>query len=216
MPQPPLLKIDESNRSAHYYIEEGHECFFFHEYTARKGYAHSDGNGLVINLKKSVLLKGQPQYKYKGQAINTSASMLRAAFEKAAWVFKDATIAPIPPSKLPAHPEYDDRMMQVVRKACDGKGADVRELLRQAQSYEASHTQVDGQRKKPHELEAMYTVEGLPPKGTVVLVDDVLTTGAHFVAVRNVIRATYPDRRVLGMFIARRVPSNPFEDFEAL
>lgn len=216
MPPPPLLKIDESNRSAHYYIEEAHECFFFHEYTARKGYAHSDGNGLVINLKKSVLHKGQQQYKYKGQAIVKCGTMLRAAFEKAAWVFKDATIAPIPPSKLPTHPEYDDRMMQIVKLACSGKGADVRELLRQAQSYEASHTQVDGQRKKPHELEAMYTVEGPPPKGIVILVDDVLTTGAHFVAVRNVIRATYPDRRVLGMFIARRVPSNPFEDFEAL
>ena len=130
--------------------------------------------------------------------------------------FDGPTIAPIPPSKLPTHPEYDDRMMQVVKLACGGKGADVRELLRQAQSYEASHTQVDGQRKKPHELEAMYTVEGPPPKGTVILVDDVLTTGAHFVAVRNVMRAAYPDRRVLGMFIARRVPSNPFEDFEAL
>lgn len=216
MPQPPLLKIDESNRSAHYYLEEGHECFFFHEYTARKGYAHSDGNSLVINLKKSVLLKGQPQYKYKGQAINTCASMLRAALENAPWVFNDATIVPIPPSKVPMHPEYDDRMMQVVSKACDGKGADVRNLLQQVQSYEASHTQADGLRKKPHELEALYTIQGAAPKQAVVLVDDVLTTGAHFVAVRNVIHAAYPDRRVLGIFIARRVPSNPFEDFEAL
>ena len=216
MPPPPLLKIDESNRSAHFYLEDEHECFFFHEYTARKGYAHSDGNNLVLNLKKPVLLKGQPQYRYKGQAINTCATMLRAALEKAAWVFKDATIAPIPPSKVPSHPEYDDRIMQIISKACEGKGADVRNLLRQAQSYEASHTQADGQRKKPHELEALYALEGPPPKGTVILVDDVLTTGAHFVAVRNVIRAAYPDRRVLGMFVARRVPSNPFEDFEAL
>jgi predicted amidophosphoribosyltransferase len=216
MPQPPLLKIDESNRSAHYYIEAAHECFFFHEYTARKGYAHSEGNGLVINLKKSVLQSGHPQYKYKGQAIETCASMLRAAFEKSPSVFTSATIVPIPPSRVPTDPEYDDRMMQVVSKACAGKGADVRHLVQQAQSYQASHTQTTGQRKRPHELEAMYQVVGPPPKATVVLVDDVLTTGAHFVAMRNVIRAAYHDRRVLGIFIARRMPSNPFEDFEAL
>lgn len=216
MPPPPLLRIDESNRSAHYYLEEAHECFFFHEYTARKGYAHSDGNSLVMNLKKPVLQRGQAHYRYKGQAINTCASMLRAAFEKSVRVFDDATIAPIPPSKVPTHPEYDDRMMQVVSRACEGKGADVRNLLCQSESYEASHTQADGQRKKPPDLEALYTVEGPPPKGIVILVDDVLTTGAHFVAVRNVIRAAYPDRRVLGIFMARRVPSNPFEDFGAL
>jgi len=216
MPQPPLLKIDESNRSAHFYIEEAHECFFFYEYTSRKGYAYSEGNSLVINLKKSVRLRGQPQYRYKDQAITTCASMLRTAFEKAAWVFPKATIVPIPPSKASTHPEYDDRMMQVVSKACEGKGADVRHVVQQAESYEASHTQKDGQRKKPHELEAMYEVVGPPPKETIILVDDMLTTGAHFVAMRNVVRTAYPDRRVLGIFIARRVPSNPFEDFDAL
>lgn len=216
MTLPPLLKIDASNRGAHYYLEDEHECFFFHEYTARKGYAHSDGNQLVHNLKKSVLLKGQPQYRYKGQAINTCASMLRAAFEKSAWVFADATFAPIPPSKAPTHPEYDDRMLQVVSRACDGKGADARELLRQDQSYDASHTRADGERKKPYELEEMYELQGPPPKSTVILIDDVLTTGAHFVAVRNVILETYPDRRILGMFIARRVLPDPTADFDVL
>lgn len=215
MPVPPLLKVDGSNRGDHHYLEEEHSCFFFHEYTARKGYAHSDGNGLVVNLKKSVLLKGQPQYKYKGQAIATAAAMLRSALEKSSWVFSDATIAPIPPLKVPTHAEYDDRMMQIALRACDGKNADVRALLQQAQSYDASHTLADGQRKKPHELEALYALVPPAPKQTVILIDDVLTTGAHFVAARNVIRATYPDRRVLGIFIARRVPSNPFEGFDA-
>ncbi len=216
MPVPPLLKVDGSNRGDHHYLEEEHKCFFFHEYTARKGYAHSDGNGLVINLKKSVLLKGQPQYKYKGQAIATCAAMLRAALEKSAWVFNDATIAPIPPSKVSTHPEYDDRMMRIVAKACDGKHADVRNLLQQGQSYDASHMQADGQRKKPQELEALYTLLAPAPKKTVILVDDVLTTGAHFVAAQSVIRTAFPDRKVLGIFMARRVPTNPFEDFDAL
>jgi len=114
------------------------------------------------------------------------------------------------------YPEYDDRMMQIVAKACDGKHADVRNLLQQGQSYDASHMQADGQRKKPQELEALYTLLAPAPKKTVILVDDVLTTGAHFVAAQSVIRTAFPDRKVLGIFMARRVPTNPFEDFDAL
>jgi len=35
----------------------------------------------------------------------------------------------IPPSKCPEHPEYDDRMVQVVTKVCEGMNFDHREMI---------------------------------------------------------------------------------------
>ena len=97
---PPPLKIDESNRAAHYYLGPEHECYFFHEYTAREGPRHSVGNQIVYNLKKSVTRRGQPDYHYKERAIGQAGSMLRTALERSTWVFQGATFAAIPSSCL--------------------------------------------------------------------------------------------------------------------
>lgn len=211
MPIPPRL-IDPTNRADHFYLVEGDECLYFHDYTPRQGPRHSGGNQFVFNLKKSVLARNHAHYQYKTQAIRIAAGMLKAAFDRSPWVYDQATFCPIPPSKVPGDPEYDDRMTQIVVRACAGTNADVRELILQGHGYEASHRQADGARLRPAELEAIYTLAELPPRSVVILVDDVLTTGSHFVAARNVIRARYPNTRVVGFFMARRVVPNPFEN----
>jgi predicted amidophosphoribosyltransferase len=217
MPLPPLLKIDASNRSAHFYLEEEHECFFFYEYMAREGPRFSDGNQFIFNLKKPLSARGQPHYQYKAQAITRAGAMLREAFNRSPWVFENATIAPIPPSKLPTHPEYDDRMSRVVIASCTNTNADVREFITQCEGYCASHEQGSGARLKPHELETIYELSASPPpKSVVILVDDVLTTGAHFLAARSLILRHYPRTRVIGFFLARRVVPNIVDDFDAL
>lgn len=213
MPLPPL-KIDPSNRAAHSYLADGDECFFFHEYTAREGPKFSAGNQLVWNLKKPVTQANQPHYRYKQTAITQAAELLRAAFDRSPWVYTQATIAAIPPSKPPGHAEYDDRMSRVVTQTCAGKAADVRELFTLARAYDASHKSESGTRLKPHELQALYTLTPGAPRQTIILVDDVLTTGAHFVACRNVIRAAHPNARVIGFFVARRVVPDPLADFD--
>lgn len=213
MPTPPRL-IDLSNRSDHFHLRDGDECFYFHDYTPRQGATHSQGNQLIFNLKKSVLRRNEGHYRYKSQAIAQSVAMLRAAFDQSNWVFDRATFSPIPPSKLRNHPEYDDRMTQIVAGACHGTNADVRELIIQGQGYDACHLQADGDRLRPAQLEAMYTLAPPAPRGMVVLVDDVLTTGAHFVAAKSAILARHPETRVVGFFIARRVVPNPFANLD--
>ena len=210
-----LLKIDPSNIGDHYYLQEENECFFFYEYTARQGYAHSPGNQFVSNLKKSVLLRGSAQYHYKEQDITRAGIMLHMVLKRAPDILPNATVCPIPPSKIATHPEYDDRIARIVAAACRNTAAEARELIVQTESYESSHTQASGQRKKPEELEAIYRLVDPAPRPVVILVDDVLTTGAHFVAARNVILARYPKTQVVGMFLARRALPNPFDDFDA-
>ncbi|QXP89654.1 hypothetical protein [Methylococcus capsulatus] len=45
-----------------------------------------------------------------------------------------------------------------------------------------------------------------PPPKVIGLFDDVLTTGAHFKATQSMLQETFPGVRVIGLFIARRVP----------
>ncbi len=45
-----------------------------------------------------------------------------------------------------------------------------------------------------------------PTPTALVVVDDVLTTGAHFKAAQSVLAERFPGVSVFGLFVARRVP----------
>lgn len=212
----PPLKIDDSNRGDHYHLNAEHECYFFYEFTAGKMAGHSPGNQLIRNLKKSVSRSHLPEYRYKNQAIAESAAFLNAAFKKGSSVLDKSVVCPIPPSKVRGDPEYDDRMLQIAKRACQGTGGVCLELLQQTQSYAAAHHQQAGDRPKPVDLAAIYQLAGPLDKPVVILVDDMLTTGAHSVAARNVILQAYPQTRVIGFFMTRRALPDPAADFEAI
>src|SRR5208282_4063785 len=144
-----------------------------------------------------------PQYRHKLEAIEKAIGWFRQVFDHAESSYSACTFAPIPPSKLPDHPEYDDRMWQLVQGICDGKGADARELISQTASYEAAHL-VDsgGNRIKPRELQALYRLDQVPPKATVALFDDLLAAGCHYKAAKATILARHPGVRVIGFFLA--------------
>jgi predicted amidophosphoribosyltransferase len=91
---------------------------------------------------------------------------------------------------------------------------DIRELLVQRQTMEAAHDA--DVRPSPDQIAAGYQIdESLcqPAPSTVALFDDVITTGAHFVAGRRILQVRFPQAQILGFFIARRVPETT--DFSA-
>ena len=204
-----LTKIDDLTRPDHSYLAAAGVCYFFGEYTARKGYAFSATNHLIFNLKKGMDRRNRPEWRYKAAAIQTVADALRTALNDKAR--QTLTFVPIPPSKAKTDPLYDDRLIQVLRGIWPEQGTDARELIVQPQSTDAVHDRED--RPTPAELEARYVVDrGLlqPKPQTIAVVDDMVTTGAHFVAVRNMLRREY----VMGIFVARRVPeAADVEDF---
>jgi len=53
-----LTKIDDLTRPDHFYLTPGDDCYFLCEYTARKGFAFSTTNHLVLNFKKSMKKRG--------------------------------------------------------------------------------------------------------------------------------------------------------------
>lgn len=206
-----LLKVDDSNRSDHWYLSAEDRCYYFYEYTAHKGFAYSKVNSFISNLKKPPSQRQEGHYRYKGIAIQEAAGLLRGVLTPG--LLNSATLVPIPPSKPTDHPDYDDRMEQVVSGAIAGLQADARSLIAQVQAYEASHLQGEGgSRIRPTELQALYSLVAPRPRGTVILIDDVLTTGAHFVAAKAAILAEFPAVQVAGIFLARRAISAPTGD----
>lgn len=198
-------EIDDQNRDDHYYITNDDACLFLYEYTSGMGYAHSETNSLILNLKKK---KNSGGYIWKGRAIASCAAALGPALNPK-WL-AEAVLVPIPPSKIKTDPMYDDRMTQVCRSIRSSVPIDVRELIEQIHSTPAVH---DGDRLRPEEIEANYRVdenqcsEGQPKY--IGLVDDMLTAGAHFRAAKNILSKRFPASKITGIFIARRIFAEP-------
>lgn len=145
----------------------------------------------------------RPEWRYKAQAIKEAARAFREALKPDAldrWTF-----APIPPSKARRDPLYDDRLLQMLRAIRPERPLDTRELIVQTSSIDAAHA--GSERPTPDELKALYRIDEAladPDPDVIAVVDDVLTTGAHFKAAESVLSDRFPNARVVGLFLARR------------
>lgn len=212
-----LTKVDELTRGDHHYLTPDDNCYFLGEYTARRGYAFSPTNNLILNFKKSVALRGTAQWPYKERAIQEAAAAFRSALNSE-WL-KTATMVPMPPSKANTDPLYDDRLLRMLNVIVAGSPADVRELVVQPTSTLAAHERATGSRPNPDDLEAFFQIDEAsvrPPPTSIGIFDDVLTTGAHFRAASSLLLKRFPSIRVIGLFIARRAPESSLDDFTVI
>lgn len=117
------------------------------------------------------------------------------------------TFVPVPPSKARDDPRYDDRVTRMLRAIWPARTADIRDLVIQPESAAAAHESPT--RPTPPQIEAAYRIDAsliAPEPAFIAVVDDVLTTGAHFRAASAVLAARFPAVRLVGLFIARHVP----------
>jgi hypothetical protein len=211
-----LTKIDALTLPDHSYLTAADTCCFLGEYSARKGYAFSATNNLVLNFKKSMTKRGLSEWQHKERAIATAAAAFQSSINPA-WL-DVATLVPMPPSKAKSDPLYDDRMVRLLRAMRPSALPDIRGLILQTQSTNAVHDNV--LRPRPPDIEAIYQLDTslLASAPTVIgIFDDVLTTGAHFKAAKAVLQRAFPGVDIIGFFIARRVPEAAnIEDFDDL
>jgi hypothetical protein len=200
-----LTEIDDLTRSDHSFLTANDRCYFLGEYTARKRYTFSATNDLILNFKIGVEHRGSARWRYKEQAIRKAAAAFAAAISPEALA--ETTLVPIPPSRARDHPEYDDRVVRMLRAIRPQPPLDVRELILQRGTTAAAHQ--SDVRLRPKELVELYELDLhqlQPPPVRIAIFDDVLTTGAHYVAARTILAAEFPSAEILGCFIARRVP----------
>jgi len=200
-----LQTIDELYLTEHHHLTSDDECYYLTTYTSGAGYEYSDDNDLMSNFKKDVNRKGKSEWKYKEDAIKEYARMLQEV--NLTEVFgNDITIVPVPPSKVKTDVLYDDRLNQVLQLAFDDGSIDIKELVLQQSSTESSHSS-----EKRLSIEALkdnyYIDETLCAdiKSTILIVfDDMITAGAHYKAMKEILEDRFPDKKIIFLGLARR------------
>jgi hypothetical protein len=195
-----LQKIDELLLPSHQYLTAEDECFFFMNYT-RLDQGYTPVNDLILNFKKAMGRQGRVEWKWKGWAIGKVSELFIQSLPPIDA--PNVIFVPIPPSKIKSDPLYDDRIVQVLNNFCNNRpNAEFREII----SVTANMTPTHEAKMSPDEILQFLAVNKArcqPQKENIVLVDDVITEGAHFKACQTLLRAEFPNSRITGLFIAR-------------
>lgn len=188
-------------------LDESDVCFYYLVRT-NGGFSESVANSRIDNFKKKPeKYKDNPTvWKYKISEIqNFSLDVARLLngpdFKRTISSFGGAALIPIPTSKPKSSENYDTRLINLCRsvtiKVPNVWIDDVFDVTRQVKpSHEGGSRQVDF-------LKNVITFGELSREtGLVILIDDVITKGTHYVACRDLIREKYPEISIIGVFLA--------------
>ena len=199
-----LQLIDSLLKPEHYYLKDDDKCYFLGEYTPGEGYDYSGMNSFIYNFKKSPEKK--EHWRYKEKVIKDISNIL---ISLRVWKkIKNYTWIPMPPSKAMGHPLHDDRLLQVLKILKSKENAfDYRELVKIISTREPAHN-IKKDRPRPKEHYQNYKIDTdliEPHPSKIIIFDDIVTTGSSFKAMQQILKETYPNADIFGLFIARSV-----------
>lgn len=179
------------------------ECYFFYDHV-EGGYSQSTANQLIFNLKKPIDRRGMHDWHYKGEAIARFTADLTAFLRSIGGARYAIALAPMPTSKNRHSESYDDRIVQVVQNAAEAVGVPWLDCFEVDGDIVPSHL---GGSRNPQVLEKSFrlnqSADYLANCDTCLLVDDILTTGGHYIACKNLLLSKFPHLRVVGVFWAK-------------
>lgn len=192
-------KIDLAETIPFYLTRGEDECYYAREYISGGGYKASQTNGLISNFKKGVDKRNTFQWQYKQQAIYQFATELSPLLRDG------AVLAPIPSSKCKTDSDYDSRLEDMLKAL-----ARIRPQLKIIEPITIRSTSQAAHLGGERDIQVIYDnlvwQDGVPQGATsILLVDDVITTGAHFKACKRLLREQVQDIRVIGVFWAKTI-----------
>ncbi len=186
-------KLEESFHF-HFHIKNEDKCVYAREYKSRLGWKIKT-NSLVLNFKKSPLTKDTPEWQYRKKSIQIFSKEIEKLFKPNS----NATITAIPSSKPKIHSEYDNRFEDLFKVLLKTRPrlniewpVEIRNLILPAHQ---------GGSRNPKDIKKNYRWKGFKntPK-EIGIVDDVLTTGAHFRAMSDFLKENRYKGQIVGIF----------------
>jgi len=194
---PSLWKRLDVVESPPVYLGEEDICVYARDYVARGGWAASVANNLMNNFKKEPSKRGTIEWEYKIQAVNQLADELSGILPQG------AIICTIPTSQPRGSEEYDPRFdMLVERLKTLRPDIKIEEPITCRQGGTPAH---HGGTRTPSILKGNFEWSGFAGSApeTIFQIDDVLTTGGHFRACKEMIAEHCPDTKVVGLFFCK-------------
>lgn len=207
MSSPKWKKVDSSDSFlSHFELIESYTLIYGRTYTAHENYGYSRTNQLIYNLKKSID-RAAKELKWKEVAVNRFAEELGDFLEKVTREDRSYWIVPIPPSKTTSHPEYDDRVHRVAKKVADRIAQiSYKPIVKTSVDREAKHK--TSTLRDPDDIYS--TLSFNPDDATdydetikIIVLDDVLTSGASFEAMRRLLEENLSNPQIVGIFWAK-------------
>lgn len=206
--------MDELSRPTN--LPRGSLCYYYLVYTPHAGYQHSQANQLVLNYKipmggEKGLHARPDRTRYKREAIEEYAQAiigllmsltLGGTNTSLASLEQRVGLVPVPPSMTPDDPDYDDRNVRTCERVCDQTNLRLCRDVETSKPIGASHA---GGTRNPEVIESSLgrVAYGANNCDFAFLVDDVLVTGAHFMATTACLEETGFGGQTIGLFLAR-------------
>ncbi|WP_323596005.1 hypothetical protein [Aliarcobacter butzleri] len=190
-----VIKYDHSLHSRKHLTNDD-ECYYFIEAT-NGGFKESASNDLLFNFKMPISSKSNPSWYYRNNAIRIFADYLSSAFMN-----NKITIIPALTSKRRSSPLFNDRIDKTVEllqsKYSNLIIENVFDLVKDSQEAHRGGTRVVDEIKSNIDWHGFIHT----PSEYVFIIDDTLTTGAHFRAWKDTINYYHPNIKVVGVFLA--------------
>lgn len=153
---------------------------------------------------------------WPGSDLKTTSYIARSVAESAAGGFAsifmggNATIVPVPKSSLISKGDlWVPYNLAVALVEC-GLGSEVVPCLKRAEAVQKAALSISSTRPKAADHCRTIAVESVEAPGGVILVDDVVTTGATLIGAAEKMRSVFPDIKI-SAFAAMRTESSEFK-----
>jgi len=197
IPRPCFLSANTTNT---YYVLE---------YVARGSYQQYPDNSRILNFKMSPEHRNGSRWRYKQDAIKYFADRIMDGFN---LPIAEAVFVPMPTSKPRSSPKFDSRLEDVLQIVHEKTGQRIGRNLGTIQAMESFHHSDSPRRVDEIALNIDFTPFDTPIPSMVVLIDDVVTTGAHFLACSNIIKRHHADIYIVGLFFAKTIWPMSYDD----
>lgn len=168
---------------------------------------HASENQAIINFKHDPVkyVPSSPQMRYKRQAIHEFATAVASLLRTSSAALSGDTVllVPIPTSKPRGAADYDSRLddlcLEVEGKLGFAKYCPALDTISDKGSAHRGEVC-----RRPDVIMANMKLDSrlLKQGAPVVLIDDVLTTGSHFAACRDMLVDNDPNTLIVGMFLS--------------